>query len=204
MLKTLLGAGALTVALLGAGANTAFADTTINPTAPTFLDTCGSAHDTYLIPNSPHVSYWVGGVKLNPGVRAIDPASNTVSIYPVADSGYQLSQQNPWSYTFNTGQGESDTGCAASPSSTAAASPSSTSKASAPASSSSTAAPSSTSATPSSTTQTVGPTAGPTQQTATTMPKTGINSFDMLAGAGVVGLAGFTALGASARLGKKN
>lgn len=190
MMKTLLGAGALSAVLLGAGANTAFADTTINPPAPTFLDTCGTANDTYLIPNAPHVSYWVNGVKLNPGTRHLDPASNPVAIFPVAESGYKLTQSNPWTYTFNTGKGESDTGCAAAPSPTSSASTSATS---APAAST----------TPSST-QTVGPTAGPTKQTATTMPKTGINSMDMLAGAGLAALAGMTALGASARLGKKN
>ncbi|MFC6714390.1 LPXTG cell wall anchor domain-containing protein [Branchiibius cervicis] len=109
---------ALTAATLLSGATvalspTASAATLVNPTAPSFTDSCGSTNDTYTIPVTTGVDYYDAGVKVNAGIRKVDPSSPFVQVFAVAQPGYVLSQSASWSHLFNTGSKDSDTGCVA-------------------------------------------------------------------------------------------
>ncbi|GAB2910579.1 hypothetical protein GCM10027047_05990 [Rhodococcus aerolatus] len=72
------------------------ADIPVTPTAPTFTDLPGTANDTYTIPTTTGVSYQVGGATVPAGTY---PGAGTVSVVPVADTGYVLDGA-PASYDF--------------------------------------------------------------------------------------------------------
>lgn len=170
---------ALTAATLLAGATvalspTASAATLVNPTAPSFTDSCGSTNDTYTIPVTAGVDYYDAGVKVNAGIRKVDPSSPFVQIFAVAQPGYVLSQSASWSHLFNTGSKDSDTGCVAkttaAPTNSIPALPTATGTTSAP---------------------------SPSSTTMKTLPHTGFEADSYMAAAGVTGL-GALALGGAA------
>ncbi|PWJ25699.1 LPXTG-motif cell wall-anchored protein [Branchiibius hedensis] len=175
---------ALTAATLLSGATVAFspiasAATLVNPTAPSFTDSCGSTSDTYTIPVTTGVDYYDAGVKVNAGIRKVDPSSPFVQIFAVAQPGYVLSQSASWSHLFNTGSKDSDTGCVAkttaAPTNSIPALPTATGTTSAPSPSS----------------------------TMKTLPHTGFEADSYMAAAGVTGLGALALGGAAIGVGRR-
>jgi hypothetical protein len=75
-------------------------DTPVTPTAPTNVDQCGTANDTYTIPTTTGVTYKVNGVTTAANTY---PGSGTVNITAEADSGYTLGNATAsWSFTFDS------------------------------------------------------------------------------------------------------
>lgn len=71
--------------------------TAITPTAPSFVDQCGTANDTYTIPATTGVTYRVNGTPKTAGVY---PASGNVTITATANTGYILQGMAQWSARF--------------------------------------------------------------------------------------------------------
>lgn len=72
------------------------------PTAVTappvaFVDECGTADDTYTIPQATGVDYQIDNTTVSAGAY---PGSGTVTVKAVAQSGYALSGTTSWSHTF--------------------------------------------------------------------------------------------------------
>jgi hypothetical protein len=68
---------------------------------PKFRDVCGLRNDTYTIPSTDHVSYYVNGsnTAATVGVHHVS-AVGTVTIEAVADQGYTLVGQHTWTHDF--------------------------------------------------------------------------------------------------------
>lgn len=165
------------------------ADKIVNPAPPAFMDACGTSSDTYTIPATQGVSYYVEGVKLNAGVRVVNPVKSFVEVFTVADSGYKLSQAATWQHQFDTRSGEGGTGCVTKPKQTSA-------NTTAPSPSNYTANVGGTQTAPppssgsSGQTGTASPSASPTE-----LPYTGFDPMGMSLAAGGVGIAGLMLLG---------
>lgn len=69
-------------------------------TAPTKIDLCGTANDTYTIPESEHVKYYVN---FSPVAKPAGTytATSDVIIVAVADPGYSISTQSLWYFHFS-------------------------------------------------------------------------------------------------------
>lgn len=87
------------------GAAHADEDTPVTPTPPVFTDACGTDEDQVLIPFTQGVDYYLGGVKVNPGVRQINPASPRAQVFTRAADGYVLTAPATWSHTFDEERG---------------------------------------------------------------------------------------------------
>jgi hypothetical protein len=72
---------------------------TVTPGDVTFADACGTSNDTYTIPTTAHVKYYVNG-SIVPTTAGTYPATGTVSVVAVADQGYVLSGTASWSHEF--------------------------------------------------------------------------------------------------------
>ncbi len=74
--------------------------TTVSPVAPTFDDVCGVNGDTYTITATTGVTYYVNGVVVT--TYGTFPASGTVTITAVANSGYILGTYpvGGWTHTY--------------------------------------------------------------------------------------------------------
>lgn len=83
----------------------AHAQTEVTPAPPVFKDACGTDRDSYVIPYTAGVDYYVGGVKVNPGVRQVDPSNPRVEVFTNAQPGYTLSERATWSITFDAERG---------------------------------------------------------------------------------------------------
>lgn len=73
------------------------APTTVTPTAPTQVDQCGTANDTYTIPTTVGVDYKISG---NTVTSATYPGSGSVTITAAAQPGYALQGTTSWTFTF--------------------------------------------------------------------------------------------------------
>lgn len=166
-----LGAAAVLSGLAMGLAPAAHASTTVTPVPPQFSDLCGSANDSYTVPSTPGVDYYVDGVKLNPGIRKVSPGE-FVQVFTVAQPGYKLSQAATWSHTFDASSKSGASGCAT------------------PAPTSSSVAVGGTAPTATATSQVTYPSGS---ASASALPYTGINATGIGAGA-----AGLAALGAVA------
>lgn len=95
----------IAVAGMVALASPAAAQTAVDPTPPVFTDACNTDSDTYLIPMTEGVDYYVGGVKMASGIRAVDPSSPYIEVFTRAQPGYTLSSSATWSHTFDAERG---------------------------------------------------------------------------------------------------
>jgi hypothetical protein len=71
--------------------------TTVTPAAPTKIDLCVKANDTYTIPTTAGVTYFVNGVEKVAGTY---PASGLVVITASANPGYVLAGTTSWTFLF--------------------------------------------------------------------------------------------------------
>ena len=71
----------------------------VTPTVPTHVDVCGKKNDSYTIPVTTGVDYFVNGKITAAGTYK--KASGTVVITAVAQPGYALAQNAPASWTIN-------------------------------------------------------------------------------------------------------
>lgn len=70
----------------------------VKPAAPTYVDVCGTAKDTYTIPSQDGVVYYVNGAKVPAGTYA---GSGTVKIMAKAKKkGTVLAGTSAWTFTF--------------------------------------------------------------------------------------------------------
>jgi len=71
----------------------------VTPANPTKVDVCGTTNDTYTIPSTAHVKYYVNGVYKPAGTYAASPITLIVAI---ADAGYYipLNEQSVWPFVF--------------------------------------------------------------------------------------------------------
>lgn len=94
--------GLLLLAPTGASANEA---TPVTPAPPVFTDACGRDSDQVLIPFTQGVDYYLGGVKVNPGVRQINPSSPRAQVFTRAADGYALTAPATWTHTYDEERG---------------------------------------------------------------------------------------------------
>lgn len=110
-MKKTSSAGAVAVAALGLalfappGAASAADITPVTPAPPVFRDACGTDSDEVVIPFTQGVDYYMSGVKVNAGVRKVNPASPRAEVFTRAQSGYALSASATWSHTFDDERG---------------------------------------------------------------------------------------------------
>lgn len=78
------------------------ANTPVTATAPTKVDLCGTANDSYTIPATTGVTYQINGQDVLEGTY---PATGNITVTAVAAQGYALQGASSWTLTFNT------TGC---------------------------------------------------------------------------------------------
>lgn len=72
--------------------------TAVTPTAPSKVDLCGTANDTYIIPTTTGVTYQING---QPVLAGTYPATGTVIVTAVANPGYVLQGgTSSWTLTF--------------------------------------------------------------------------------------------------------
>lgn len=71
----------------------------VTPTAPSFNDVCGTANDTYTIPSTTGISYFVNGAATATSAGTYT-GLGTVGISAQAQFGYMLSGTSSWSYSF--------------------------------------------------------------------------------------------------------
>lgn len=81
------------------------AETTVTPAPPVFRDACGTDKDEVVIPFTQGVDYYMSGVKVNPGVRPVNPASPRAEVFTRAQGGFTLSAPATWSHTFDAERG---------------------------------------------------------------------------------------------------
>lgn len=81
------------------------ADTTVTPAPPVFRDACGTDKDEVVIPFTQGVDYYMGGVKVNPGVRPVNAASPRAEVFTRAQENYVLSAPATWHHTFDDKRG---------------------------------------------------------------------------------------------------
>lgn len=73
----------------------------VTATAPTTNDVCGLANDTYTIPTTAHVKYYVNGSQTaKPAGTYSTNGASSVSVTAVAFDGYGLNGQSSWTLTF--------------------------------------------------------------------------------------------------------
>ena len=87
------------------GAAAASADTSVTAAPVTFIDTCGTDKDTFIIPDAKGVGYWVDGVKLDAGVHNVAKSNPYVQVFTLAEPGYTLSAPATWDHEFNATDG---------------------------------------------------------------------------------------------------
>jgi hypothetical protein len=76
-------------------------DHTVTADQPTFHDVCGLTRDSYTIPSTEHVSYYVNGSQAaSPAGKYYVHTIGTVTIKAVADQGYTLTGDSTWSHDF--------------------------------------------------------------------------------------------------------
>ncbi len=72
----------------------------VTPAEVTFYDICGTANDTYTIPESEGVNYYVNDSN-TPAPAGTYPATGTVSVYAQPQEGYAFGKAvTEWSHTF--------------------------------------------------------------------------------------------------------
>jgi hypothetical protein len=76
-------------------------DHTVSADKPDFHDVCGLRHDSYTIPSTDHVNYYVNGSPLPvaAGTYYIH-AAGTVTVTAEAEQGYTLTGKDTWSFDF--------------------------------------------------------------------------------------------------------
>lgn len=94
--------GLLLLAPTGANADEL---TPVTPAPPVFTDACGRDSDQVLIPFTQGVDYYLGGVKVNPGVRQINPNAPRAQVFTRAADGYELTSPATWTHTFDEERG---------------------------------------------------------------------------------------------------
>lgn len=71
----------------------------VTATAPTKVEQCGTANDTYTIPAKTGVIYKVNGTTTPAGIYN---ATGSVAITAVADAGYAVTGTKSWNFTFSS------------------------------------------------------------------------------------------------------
>ncbi|WP_114906733.1 excalibur calcium-binding domain-containing protein [Ornithinimicrobium murale] len=87
------------------GAANASGTAPVTPAPPVFTDACGTDNDQVLIPFTEGVVYYLGGVKVNPGVREINPSSPRAQVFTRAADGYELTSPATWGHTYDAERG---------------------------------------------------------------------------------------------------
>lgn len=182
-------------------AGPAMADTTVTPAPVTFVDVCGTDKDTYIIPNTTGVGYYVNTVKQNAGVRSVDKNSSFVEIFTVAEPGYTLSAPATWSHEF-----DATTGCAPKSTPSASSSPSSSDSITVPSSTPSTPAPTATDVNPAgdAASDSAANSSSSTTSSASELPRTGADVTMPLAAAGLLAGVGAVSVVGARRMGRTN
>lgn len=87
------------------GAANASGAVPVTPSPPVFTDACGTDNDQVLIPYTEGVDYYLGGVKVNPGVREINPSAPRAQVFTRAADGYELTSPATWGHTYDAERG---------------------------------------------------------------------------------------------------
>ncbi len=76
-------------------------ENTVTPAAVQFNDVCGLENDTYTIPSTPHVNYYVNGSNTPTAAGTYHiSAAGVVTVEAVATDDYTISGDHTWSYDF--------------------------------------------------------------------------------------------------------
>lgn len=103
-LRAALLAPAVALSIGGAfGAAPAFAQTGVDAKPPVFVDQAGTSNDSYVVPDTPGVNYYVDSVKVNPGTRQVDPAKPFIEVFTAAAPGFTLNEPATWSHQYSSG-----------------------------------------------------------------------------------------------------